>query len=269
MPRRYKLPKSIRPSRPARHQKKKTTKMVKAMTKVAERVFHKNAENKLVVAHNGNNPGGDQRYSYALGFNSSISGSGDLYQLIPQISQGTTEGTRIGNTIRPRSLIIRGIVGANQAYSDSATLMARIFVASPVNYKSYNQLTSAAADLSQLLDFGQFGTGGFQGYPSDVDAKVNTKLWRVHKQKTFKIVKASGTGSGQSAPTGTAEHRFTMKIPCPKTLKFSQDSDLLPENFSPYLMIAYVDPSLTSGSPDYANQRIVASWSVDFEYEDA
>jgi hypothetical protein len=147
--------------------------------------------------------------------------------------------------------------------------MARIFVASPVNYKSYNQLSAAAGDLNQLLDFGQFGTGPFNGYPTDIDAKVNKKLWRVHKQKTFKIVKAGGSGTGQTAPTGTAEHRFTLKIPCPKTLKFSQDSDLLPENFSPYLMIAYVDPSLTSGSPDYNTQRIVASWSVDMEYEDA
>jgi len=179
---------------------------------------------------------------------------------MPQLSQGTGEGGRIGNRIDVKKLHIQ-LSFMYQPYN--ATTNALLI---PVVCKAWlvelipNAAQFTAAQLTAtgyLASFFQLGnaSASFQGNMVDMHWDVNTDLWKVHDVKTVTI--------GQTAHAGTLAGSQVGNYPCSRkvTLKAKklgtfmyEHSGVFPTNRNLYVLTTYAH---TDGSTTLATANPV------------
>lgn len=124
---------------------RKSTKSAKKPSKFLKRTIQsmisKNVEDKEAFFSSGTN---------LVYFNSGINANGDLLQVVPGISNGTTEQHRVGDTIRAKTLVIKGYIQLqkDQTMGDVANkrVAVRLMCIGSKRLKEWNQM------------YGNFGT---------------------------------------------------------------------------------------------------------------
>lgn len=212
-----------------------------------------------------------------IDFNSGITVTPDALQVIPNISNGTGDNSRIGDQLSPQNLSIRGIVqmlpqGANATYYDRK-IAVRMMLITP---KSYGNWTSASANcttwMPALLKKGGT-TVGFTGDISDLYAPINTDAITCHKQKIFYFNQTAFPNGTINASMDQSHlvRFFKWNIKFGKTRKFKYDanigSGLTPSNAGYIIVLGYVFVDGTA--PDTIATRIRLQYDSVLNYEDA
>lgn len=251
---------------------RKSTKPSKVFVKKVKTVLHNQAETKHAYHTTSN-----ASLTY---FNSGINSTGDMLQIMPNISQGTADNNRIGDQIRAQTLNLRGylkldINTSGASNSDLTTVVARLFVVSLKSKPNYTEATSSASPLSGLLKKGGT-TVGFTGVLSDIYAPVNTDLWTVHHDRKFYLNQShiqnfnSTTNAIVPVDVRNTVKFFNLNVKCKnKLLKYDANvsSGLLPVNYGPIFLLGY--SFLNSASPDVLSTRVGVQYDAMMSYEDA
>lgn len=255
--------------------KKSVAKPSKSFIKKVKKVLHEQAESKQAYINLGDT---------LTNFNSTISGSNDALQIVPNISQGTADYQRIGDQIRAQKLLIQGhiklypptqVVGTLANAPQIANVMARMFILSLKPAPSYDGILGYSGQLNGLLKKGGTTTG-FTGKISDLYAPVNTDLFTVHYDKVFNLSQSytflpSTTGAGNEVSIAQDKSvKFfnkTIKLKN-KILKYDSTwgGGLLPSNYGPFLCMGYSYLNGTSG--DTVNTQLGMTFISTLQYED-
>lgn len=209
------------------------------------------------------------------GFNSSI-GTSDFQKLLPIITQGTSQNSRIGSEIKPIKLVIRGYFVFNSySYPNAIMLGARMFVFQQKQIRSY---ANPPTEIN-LLDLGGDGTP-YTGSALDYCTPHNNDAFYFYADKKKQVLKPYGY-TDITGPTNSMTdiepsmfHAFTITIKpgtngFPTILKYdnSSGSNQYPTNFAPYWAFAY--SNLLNFSPDFLNTQISAQFVSTLYYEDS
>ena len=108
--------------RPRRRVPRKSAKPSRAFVKKVQKVIHKDAETKEAFT------------AFPItAFNSGINAAGDICQVLPNIAQFYTEGSRIGAEIRAQSLKLKGhmILSTSNASLANTRIAVRMMIVQP------------------------------------------------------------------------------------------------------------------------------------------
>lgn len=212
-------------------------------------------------------------------FNSGINSTGDMLQVIPNITQSTADNGRIGDQIRAKSFNIKGYVRLVSNNSVNTTTLSQVYVRMMVlslkSKANYTEATSSATPLNSLLKKGGTTTA-FTGVLSDIMAPINTDLFTVHQEKKFVlkqdwIVQPATAGlNSTAADISKTVKFFNMKMRCKnKLLKYDSgvSSGLLPSNYGCFLVMGY--SFLDGSSADTLSTRVGLQFDSMLSYEDA
>lgn len=252
-------------TRPRRVYRKKN-----ALTKLIKSVIHKQAESKHAFLTTGNT------LTY---FNSGVNSTGDMLQVLPNITQGTGDNSRIGDQIRAQSLNIKGYVkldinNTGVSNSDLTSVICRMMVVSLKSKPNYTEATSSSTPLSGLLKKGG-STTAFTGILSDIYAPINTDLWTIHTDRKFYLNQShiqnfnSTTNAIVATDVKNTIKFFNIGLKCKnKLLKYDSNisSALLPTNYGPIFLLGY--SFLNGASPDVIGARVGLQFDSTFTFED-
>lgn len=251
-----------RPARAKRVYRKRAVKPSKALVKTIQSVISKNVEDKSVYLAGA-----------ATAYNSLISVAGDINFVLPDISQGTGEGNRIGDQVRAKRLVLDGLINMNLTYGGSTNatrLGVRVFIVQP---KLYTDRTSISANFASWLPFllrkGNTGVP-FGGLVADLFAPVNTEVITTYYDKVhYMSIPYMLTQAGQQETAYSFRHfRKEFKLKNKKLLYDSgYGSNVQPSNYTPVMLIGYAH--LDGSGADQINSQISLSWTTLLDYEDA
>jgi len=231
----------------------------KVMRKIAKQVVNGHAETKFATRVVENN----------IVHNSAIS-SGDFTDILPRIVQGADDYNRVGDTIRPTKLVIRGLVSMDRTYAtDNKVVLVRIVVLSSKATKNLTATTSLFGTYSGELLHPNLDGGpqvkSFAGDQNDLHYPINTDLFIVHYDKVHRIAMvAADGGSLEENPAGYFRWSKTIKLPAKLTYDVGANT---PNNFCPFYGIGYAYADGTS--PDTVTTRIVSNTDCTLYFKDS
>jgi len=204
--------------------------------------------------------------------------------LLPVINQGTESNERIGDKIRPKRMRVDFTLSANYAIPSSIIANVRLIVMNDKAIKSTPDLLAIAGVqpgtpiATELLQYAST-LAGYTSTPTDDVARVNYERYSVIKDIRKEVIKGAGLGpivtnsfvGDQVFVSPQTVYRFSVTIPTPKVLKYSNATDLYPSNFAPFFVLGYTDPNGNTGNtPDnWLTQRIALNFVTHLDYEDA
>lgn len=199
--------------------------------------------------------------------NSQIS-AGDFQQILPLVQQGTQDWQRIGDTIRPTSLVVRGMLAPDATYANTnQVLMVRVVIISAKATKNLTATTSLWTNYANTLLRPNLDSGTqvvpFVGNQPELLYPINSDEFIVHMDKVFKIAPASSDNSEEENPASTRMWKKTIKLPKKLTYDVGIDS---PNNFCPFMGIGYVYADGTG--PDVLTTKIVSTVTSRLAYKD-
>lgn len=240
--------------RPAKSGAKKTLK--KSVTEIVKSVVQKRAETKYVMTCP-RSLGGSVLNSFT-GFTQAITGTNEIYNLIPFIAEGNASHQREGDSIRPLSLTLKGRVVLDNRVSDSVGIFVHIYLLTAKCCKSLEAAGTAAnvIQISRLLDNGDSTKASFTGSYFNSQLAINRDEFNVIKHDVIHLVKGGGNynsypGGGSNLPvaspypTGQNGRNFSYKIPCPDVLKYTTIGGLsggpaqAPHNYYPFMVVGW------------------------------
>lgn len=211
-------------------------------------------------------------------YNSGIDSIGDMVSVLPSISNGTASSQRIGNSIRGKSLNVRGHVRLdylNVANQTNMTQVAvRLMVVSLKSGPNYSYTTSTLAPLNALLDKGG-AVSAFTGALNDLYSPINNEVWTKHYDKvmflsqTYINQPATAGLSAVGTDASKALRFFNIKVPCKKIMRYDPNisAGTFPTNFNPIILLGY--SFLDNSTADTVNTRVGMQFVTSFTYEDA
>lgn len=188
---------------------------------------------------------------------------------------GATDGTRVGNQIRVRKVMLRYVLRAMPYSAGINDNPQPVYVQFYLgNVKQAPGIIPTALELSTLY---QSGSGSFApvGDLSDLVSVVNNDFWNVKKAWVEKLGTAQWATTGNLPSFGYfANNDFQLSILksiditslCPKTIKFNDASG---STQGPNLFLFYQAIATTGGSLPATQRPAGIDYWVDFEYEDA
>jgi len=211
-------------------------------------VIHRQAENKTAYSTTGD---AILKFPASCTFGQGL----NIFSPLPAIARGTNESERIGNTIKPLKLNVKGYlfykpsaVSGNYA-SYQSRVAVRMMVLQP---KQFNSNTNASSTVwySQVLQK-QNTTVAPTGKLSDLMAPINKDVFKVWYDKVYYM---STTEIGQATAVGyymienkDATKFFNFNIKLPKTLTYddSNSGGTMPINSAPQILMTwcYMDGS--------------------------
>lgn len=245
---------AIKAVRRKRYSKRKTSKMVKMIRRVARSVVSRNNETKQVTTLND------------IYFNSSISAVSEFYSLIPAISQGVGDYQRIGQKIRMKYLTIKGSVSYETAIgtTNNLPIYVDMFVLADKIQKSQN---SSPHDYRILNASGSpvayNGTGPYSHLP--VNTEEFTLVKRIRKKLALNWAPGN-TSTTITDPNQPLRAFFKLKIPVNrKVADYESASANLPQNCNYWLAAGFTQ--YTDSTQTAAPLRI--QWAQTLYYTDA
>lgn len=190
---------------------------------------------------------------------------GDVVPLLGFIPEGTGSNERLGDRVKPKSLVVRGVIGLNPDYNpNNKPMIASVYILSCKDKKT-NALVTAGAGLADLLKPNIGGTEqvSWDGTTFRSTFPVNTGKFRVHYQRQFRL--APGSLASGTREFDFKKWKYSFKS-MPASLTWDEGTGDDCNNFAPFLVIGwcYTDGSATDLVP-----RLVSNVSSVFSYEDA
>jgi len=237
--------------------------------KYVKKAIHANVENKCVQINFGNSFG-----------NVNESPDFNAYPMCPlssywSISQGVTQGTRIGNQIKIRKVMLNYILRPLPYNATTNPQPNPCEVQMMLGYvKQTPSQIPTGSDVSVLFQSGA-STSAPVGTLRDIISIVNTDVWVIKKRWTHKVGYAAFEGTGANAGNQFQANndfklnhvkRLDITKHIPKTLNFN-DNSITSTNRNLFLM--YYAVAADGGT--YGSNGLVANiefW-IDFHYEDA
>lgn len=250
----------------------KKAKPSKFLKKTIQKIISKNIEDKVAFHSTGTS------LTY---FNSGINANGDLMKILPAVTNGSTEQHRIGDSIRAKSLVIKGYMQLQKdtTYNDVSNkrIGVRLMVIGSKRFKDWTSWQSLFGGTysSSLLQRGNT-TVGFDGYINDLWTPINTEEYTKYYDKVFYLNQeytAQQVGSSSPSVTWSVDISkgikfFTIRVPVKgKMLKYDTINSEYPTNWSCGLVMGY--SHLDGSSPDTVSTQVGLCYDVNFTYEDA
>lgn len=177
--------------------------------------------------------------------------------LLPQITQGNTLSTRVGNKIQITKIYLQCMLNC-LPYSSTTNpsqypFWVKYWVLKNKKTQKYNAITNT--DLSGFFENGTTNSN-FSGLPADLMKDVAPESWRVFKtgMKLMDFANTSGVGLVANAfPTNDAVYQWCFNIDVTKYVKrniiFEDIADNVPCNDNLFIMFQAVnaDGSASSG----------------------
>jgi len=191
----------------------------------------------------------------------------DVVPILGSIPEGTSSNERLGDRVKPKSLVVRGVLGLNPENNpDTKPMIATVMILSCKDKKT-NALVAAGAGLVDLL---KPNIGGTEQVPWDGTTlrstyPVNAEKFKVHYAKQFRISPASA--GGENRERDAVKWKYSFKS-LPASLTWDEGTGDDCNNFAPFMVIGwcYTDGS-ASGAP--VATRLISNVSAHFSYEDA
>jgi len=202
--------------------------------------------------------------------NSAI-GVGDVYRLLPAITQGTDSYQRIGDSVRPKKLVVKFRVGLTQSYwANIQTFVTpfevRLMILKQKNIKSSGQL--ANFDSSHLLrpNLGSSTELSYDGSTIRHMSDINTDLFEVLMDRKITIkpqdVQRTNLGTYPLLPNVV---EITKVLKCPARLTFDDGNGNNANNYAPFAVAGY---HLANGLIDTINTQLQLDVLSTIHFED-
>lgn len=234
----------------------------KIFAKRVQKVISKNVETKRVIYT-----------SSVTAFNQPINAAGDGLRIIPQVSNGTLNNQRIGNSIRSQGIKLRGVLTftLGQTASANCRIGVRMFI---LRAKRFMNWADTQADLdtnsNKLLE----GTlTGSNGSLAAFNTPYNPDYYSVVLDKKFYMsqsVQQSGVATPGQAQISETTKFVNMTIPYSRRLINFDDQYSLNEavNYPYIICLSYT--KLAGDAPDgVGTSYLTFQYTTTMEYEDA
>lgn len=219
-----------------RRKVRRTSKIVRIARSVAKSVVARAAETKSAYI---NLPGTLGTYT---SFNNTIA-LADFVSVMPNISQGTTENTRIGNKIKVKGLYVKGSVQVTfPSVISAATTSLNIYVRLLcLEDKQYLGSGVGSADILQ-----RNGTNTqFLGYPQDLNTPVDRSRYIVHYDRVMKLQNPNwSTNTSGYINANVLTTRFFRFRVNKKDISYDSNTASTPNRFNPQFAAVVCDPSM-------------------------
>lgn len=235
----------------------------KAVARIAKSVLNRNTETKYA--------GVDMPASYSpnpfqalYGATLPTGGLPQLFTCLPQISQGDTTFERQGNKISPTRHYtdLRFVFNEDSALEYTPPggtlttypiaqagwdITVHVWYGFAKRFKRVTEVASLANStniLQTMLQDGQGSSQEWNGLLTDEILDIDREVVTV-KHKKFRMYKNAGLAnvgdpipSSLTTPMATA-HAMRITWKPPKTLLYGEDSNIVPENYAPFIVIGY------------------------------
>jgi len=226
------------------------------MTTIAKRAVARAIPNKVVgfVLEN------------QVNHNSALLGA-DMNAVIQQITVGADQWNREGNRIKPKSLVVRGVLSQKPDYPDTQALYVRVVIAQQKSVRSVSNFNTL--DPQHLLK-PNLGAGPqeipFSGNHIELNYPINRDMFRVYMDKIILLTPTESAAAGDPRTGSTKRWSYRFKQ-LPSSLTFDQGGGDFPNNFAPFCAIGYAYANGTA--PDTLTTRVTHSVFSQLSFEDA
>jgi len=209
-------------------------------------------------------------------FSTAITGVAEIYAALPRVHQGVDEHERIGDVISPTSCTIHlDITSPSFGQNDAKDKTLHVFVLQCTSVKDL--MNYSAVPITALLEDGQGGNTGFDGSSLRAMYPVNRKNFQVLKHKKVRLVKGFGKPNGSSAtdpagltdsvisPSASYKH-MSIRVKCPKKLKYSAHGQRYPTNFAPFVVIGWTNNWAVDAPSNVIDLQVIGR--VEMRYKD-
>jgi len=193
-------------------------------------------------------------------------GDADVVPIVGSLPEGTSSNERLGDRVKPKSLVVRGVLGLNPDNNPNTKPMIATVMILACKDKKTNALVAAGAGLADLLKPNIGGTEqvAWDGSTFRSTFPINTEKFRVYYAKQFTIAPAAAGGENRHLDFRRWKYAFKD---LPASFTFDEQTGDDPNNFAPFMVIGYC---YTDGSaPDVAGPRLISHVSSVLSYEDA
>ena len=208
-----------------------------------------------------------------------------LRGLLPPVIDGTDTNQRVGNSISPKVLKIRGLVYINWAITQSTDFTVRMMVLTNKTVKDQTQLTQiGTADFAPtILWDGQASpptATAYQGcQPYYNQLPINRRQWNVLFDRPLHLRKSlmwPGSGGGPQQSTVYPNHGVPFEFVLtakhlPAKLQYASGlGNSYPTNFAPVLAMGWTDNTggISVGDPNQ-DEIVSIQWTSSLIYEDS
>lgn len=236
--------------------------LTKALIKsVCKNVVSRNTENKSAYLQVPSSMG---TYN---SFNNTIS-LADWVNVIPNISQGTASGQRLGNEIKSKGIYVKGTMNVVfPSTSGAVTTGLNLYVRMLCVVDKLQ--AGAGVGTTAILERNGVATS-VGGYPQDLYSPIDKDRFTVLYDKIIKLqnpnFNTSTTGYINANINVSRYFRFKLKG---RMLKYTDNSSYTPTNYLPQFACFVVDPSLTLAGNSPTITPCQYTLSSTMYYEDA
>jgi len=213
------------------------------------------------------------QYTYTT-FNSAISNIADFLAILPAVQAGTGQNQRIGNSIHPVKLEIRGYitVDSNTLWITAQEILCRLMCFQQKDLRSFADLASGNFNL---LNVGG-GSGQYDGSLLRQCMPHNNDAYTFYKDLKHTFFKPYGLLNSSITPVSSMNSSLVLPFHIVLTPKhmpsvFKYDSNVTganyPDNFCPFLALGYCFGN--NQTPDVTNTQLGMSYVSTLYYKDA
>lgn len=192
------------------------------------------------------------------------------------LNQGLTDQNRIGNETQTRSLRLRGFV-KSKPYNNSTNTS---FFPLELHMIIFKKKASADGNPDNLKSLANTTTGPIDGSAQNTLLPWNKDLYTIYTHKVWKLrsipaIVSQTVGAtndavipnpGYGASTNPSFVRFSVKVPCPKKLKFN---DGLNKPTNSYLSVGFYYIDGSGDALGALQKRAAVSMDMVYSYADA
>ncbi|UAU47034.1 VP2 [Chicken proventriculitis-associated circular virus 28] len=223
-------------------------------------------------AHTLTNASGSSNIGVFTGFTSGITGTGEIYSLIPTLNQGDGSFQRQGVVVFPKKLRVHLNICSTQNNLKNADYMVYAFFLECPQVKDF--ANSSAIPITSLMDDGA-------GSHTTFDGKSQTSLYTVNRQ-AFRVIRVLkkrilynvpiGPSAGQAAVAqdpSQDHHSVSLDIPVPKKFVYNTESSAYPNNYAPFFCLGFIDNTWNGDTAPGATESVQVQARSELWYKDA
>lgn len=249
-----------------RKNKRRNTKVSPSLKTAINRIVHGSQETKY-RAQTLRNFGNSSVLTDFTGFTSAITGTGEIYSLIPAISMGDGSFARVGNVINPLKLRVHLNICTTQNKSTNTDWMVYAFFLECPQVKDI--ANSSAIPITQLLDNGAGSHVQFDGTSQTSLYRINTNVFKVIRVIKKRLIWNYDSSFTLPQDPSQNHHSVSLDIPVPKKYTYAQESAAYPSNHAPFFCLGFIDNTASGDTAPGATASVMVEGRSELWYKDA